>query len=140
MSTVESPVTRRQRILAMKAEGFSVRRIADELSMSKSAVQRRIKPAVPTQNFGAGHSRVRHARETQAIVCSKYKLWGNRETARQARKVCSLAKELPEVFRDLVVRMDESGRVWPAYKEAMRRLDRWAIDAVMAERALGDGA
>jgi predicted transcriptional regulator len=127
--TLDPELTERAR--ALKAQGLSVRRIADELGVSKSAVQRRIKPGVPTQNFGAGHSRARHAREIGEIIAKR--LGTNRESMRQAGKVVALAKECPEVFGDLPKMMNESTRVWPAYKEAMRRLDRLVMQQVMAD-------
>ena len=49
----------------LRQAGKSIRAIAAELGMSKSAVHRALK-SVPTQNFGLGHSRERHARETLA--------------------------------------------------------------------------
>ena len=43
---------------------------------------------------------------------------------------CALAVENPDVFGDLREQMDRTGKIWPAYKEARRRLDLWAIEQV----------
>lgn len=136
-----------KRILAMKAEGTSVRAIAAALDLSKSAVQRVLRP-VPTQNFGAGHSRLRHNRETKTALAKGSSILeedaekgftphgllfcaigeGSRERYRQACWVAGLAQENPERYRDLWDRMIKTRRVRPCYVEAR---ERWEEDLLV---------
>lgn len=118
---------RRELIAKLREQGWSTRRIAEKVGVSQATVSNDLsgeQNCSPESVIGADGKRypARRASETPHISLFR----PSSQAIGKAKAVMDAAESDPEEFGDLVARMDESGKVAPAYRELRKRQQKAA--------------